>query len=92
MARTLGWPEMEAAMNHLQSEVLDALRHAETARTSCEPGTPEYRATLEVEERLHELYWELTHAGPLTAVREGQARRTFEDIVASIPASTSRSR
>jgi hypothetical protein len=76
---------MEAAMNHLQSEVLDALRHAEMARTSGDPGMPEYRATLEVEQRLHELYWELVHAGPLTDAREEQARRTFEDILAQHP-------
>jgi len=72
-------------MNHLQSEVLDALRRAEVAGTTYQPAMPEYRATLDVEQRLHELYWELSHAGSLTAAREAQARQTFETILAELP-------
>ena len=69
-------------MHPLLSEVLGALRHAEMTSCFSEPGTPEYRTQMEAKERLHALYWTLTHAGPLTDAQEEEARRDLTAILA----------
>jgi hypothetical protein len=71
-------------MEPLLSEVHAALCHAQMLSCFCEPGTPEYHRALRAEERLHALYFGLTHGGPLTASQEKEAGRTLAEILGTL--------
>jgi hypothetical protein len=66
-------------MQALMAEVLASWRQAEKAASESRPGTAEYEAAMAAEERLHQLYRELSRSEVLSEEVAIEVRRTLAE-------------